>query len=117
MTTGASGGDGAWRQRRSARMALFRALLALAYLAAGALFPQAALTKTGAALIAAFIAYSILLLVFHSHRLLRTLSLSILFLDLVFLLLLMLWGGGTFTAALPAVFYAFLVLESWSLQS
>lgn len=116
MTTGpSSDGEPPGRERQSTRLALFRALLAIAYLAAEAYFSKTGLTKTPAVAAGLFLGYSILLLLYHSHHLAGALRTSILFLDLIFLLSLLFWGSTAISAVVAAIFYAFLVLEGWSL--
>ena len=95
-------------------MSLFRALLATAYLAAEAWTSQAGLSVVGAVVAVAFVLYSLLLLARYASSTLRHLRLLILFLDLIFLLALIFWRTTAPAAALAAMFYAFLVLESWS---
>jgi len=102
--------------RRLGRLALFRAALAAAYVATDVFFSEARPSRAAAAIFASFVAYSVLLLVFYSHRLARNWSLLVLFLDLIFLLSLVFWGSTELAPALAGVFYVFLVLESWSVH-
>ncbi len=117
MTTGiTASGEVAGRQRRSARLALFRAVIALAYLTAEAVFSDKGLTPISAIVTLLFICYSVLLLIFQSHTLARRSSQLILFLDLSFVLSLVFCGSTSASAAVAAAFYAFLVLESWAVH-
>ena len=95
-------------------MALFRAVLAVAYLAAESFFSPTGLSRTVAVVVGTFVVYSLLLLLYHAHPALKNLRLFILFLDLVFLLSLIFWRTTTPAAFLAGIFYVFLVLESWS---
>ena len=112
---GISGEDLA-RQRRVERMDLFRALLALCYLAAEAFLSDAGVSRIGAVVIGLFLAYSIFLLLYRSRPLASKPALLVLFTDLVFLNSLIFWRSTGAAATLAAIFYAFLVLESWSHQ-
>jgi signal transduction histidine kinase len=102
------------RRRHSARMALCRAVLAVAYLSAEGFLSAQGLGRSAAFVVGAFVVYSLFLLVYHAHPALRNLRLFILFLDLVFLLSLIFWRTTPQAAALAGMFYGFLVLESWS---
>ena len=115
MTTGIPADELKWL-RHSARMALVRALLALAYLAAEAFLSASGLTTASTVVIGLFVAYSLFLFFYHSHSFVRTFGLFILFLDLVFLLSLVFWGTTGLAVALAGIFYVFLVLESWARQ-
>ena len=106
--------DDPLRRQHLSRMALFRAVLAVAYLLAESFFSATGLTRTVAVVVGTFVVYSLLLLLFHGHPKLKNLRLLILFLDLVFLLSLIFWRTTTPAAALAGMFYVFLVLESWS---
>lgn len=116
MTTETASGGATGQKNRPARLAVFRVALAAAYLLAELFLSRAPVSTTAAAVSGVFVAYSVVLLAYRSHHLTRKLSLAVLFLDLTFLLLLVLWGTGGVSAALAAVFYAFLVLESWPLH-
>lgn len=103
------------RQRYPARLALFRAFLAVAYLVAEVAFSAHGLTRITGSVAGLFLLYSLALLAYHSSSSLTPkFELAILFLDLVFLLALVFWGGSGVSAGVAASFYAFLVLESWS---
>src|SRR5579884_3719755 len=73
-------------RRRTARLAVYRAFLALTYLAAEAFTSRPEFTTPAAAIVLAFVAYSIVLLLYDSHALAKTFTLPILFLDLLFLI-------------------------------
>ena len=88
--------------------------LALAYLASEAFLSPGGLTKTTGVATGVFILYSVALLFYHFHPRSGTLTLPTLFLDLIFLLSLVLWGTSGVSAGLAAAFYAFLVLEGWA---
>jgi signal transduction histidine kinase len=103
-------------RRRTARLAVYRAFLALTYLAAEAFTSRPEFTTPAAAIVLAFVAYSIVLLLYDSHTLAKTFTLPILFLDLLFLISLVFWAITPMSAALAGAFFAFLVLESWSLH-
>jgi len=103
-------------QHRTARLALFRALLAVAYLVAAALTWKTRVGVPAAVLTLIFVVYSALLLLLDAPAPSRTFSLSVLFLDLVFLLSLVFWAATPGSAAVAAAFFAFLVLESWQLR-
>ena len=97
-------------------MALFRALLALLYLAAEAGLNPAGPGGAGWAVIALFVLYSGGLLAAHASPLVRQSRLWVLFLDLTFLLSLIFFGITWQGVTLAALFYGFLVLESWAQQ-
>ncbi|MBI3668012.1 MAG: sensor histidine kinase [Acidobacteria bacterium] len=103
------------RQSRAARLALSRAFLAVAYAVAEMFFSTTGPTLLTGAVIGVFVAYSILLLFYHSHRSLQNFSLLILLLDLLFLLWLGFWRTNVYVA-LAAMSYVFLVLESITLH-
>src|SRR5258706_3419164 len=84
---------GLTRRRRSFYMALFRALLAVLYLAAEAGLNPAGPGRAGWAVIALFLLYSGGLLAGHPSPLVPQTRLSVLFLHLNFLLLLNFLGG------------------------
>ncbi len=98
------------RQRRF-RLALFRVLLASAYLAVSLFFADSGVRGSDIGVPGAFLLYSLILLAYHSHPRVETFSLLVLFLDLLFLLLLA-FGGSSARATLAAVSYVFLVLQS-----
>ena len=106
-------GEEAARQREAERLSLFRAVLALAYLAAEAFLSNAGVSKAGAAVIGLFLLYSLFLLLYRSRPLPWKPALLVLFVDLVFLLCLIFLRSTGAAAALAAVFYGFLVLETW----
>ncbi len=98
------------RQRRF-RLALFRCGLSLAYLGVEAFSPATAAQPVNQVLKGLFIAYSLLLLIYHARAQSQTFYVLVLFVDLVFLVLLV-FGAGGGPAALAALFYVFLVLQS-----
>ena len=102
-------------KRRSARLALYRVFLAVAYAVAEVFFTVSGPAPITSLVIGVFIAYSILLLLYHSHHSVQTFSLLILLLDLLFLLWLGFWGASTHVAV-GAISYVFLVLESITLH-
>ena len=108
--------DGASRHTRPAlRLALIRVLLALAYLAAELSFARPGFGRITLLVAGVFLAYSCLLLS-YARRLTRAFNLPILFVDLIFLLSLVFVRTANMSAAVAAIFYVFLVLESWSVQ-
>ncbi len=107
---------GLTRRRGSFYMALFRALLAVLYLAAEAGLNPAGPGGAGWAVIGLFVLYSGGLLAGHASPLVRQSRLWVLFLDLTFLLSLIFWGVTWQGVTLAALFYGFLVLESWAQQ-
>ena len=115
MTSESLGPETTIRQRRQARLALLRALLALAYVAAELVLSRPASSIPVRSLLGLFLVYSLVLLAWRAHPRVQTFSLFILFLDLLFLLLLV-FGATTGRAALAALFYVFLVLESVALH-
>ena len=103
------------RQHRSAKLALFRALLAVAYLASEAMTSRV-MGRAATAVDLVFVAYSVCLLLRDTRPLSPSFSQVILFLDLLFLLSLVFWAGSPSSAAVAGAFFAFLVLESWPTQ-
>ncbi len=110
----ASASDETAGRKRSAALAIFRTLLALGYLAVETLLAPVPATLANALASGLFLLYSLLMVLYHSHRRVRGVGQLVLFLDVVFLLSLVFCGQTGLGAALAAVFYAFLVLESWT---